>query len=285
MASQIMNLLVEKNIQISDKFVKEIVTFEKWLGNHYTLNTEIINQLNQFDYQEPGRNKLDTLVKKICEMSILLSVPNNTIVTDYKVITNEFKNREKTSQRGRKPKQVSDDYMVYCKEQKEPKKEKPQDKNKKQKKHVPEVVNNTDNTNENSQEKILKININHPCDTTKFYYVDTIKKTYSQLINEFGEPIQKSNITEWTIKIGDIIFSISGDTDAYEWDIKSNIGNLGILQALFFQTNSTHHTQNSIDTIQEYDTVNIETPELDLDDSNLDDIDLSGIDDVFDETM
>jgi hypothetical protein len=96
-------------MQVTDKFMKELSKFYIWAADNQHLvlknqdSTDTIINCDEKSlpiFKEPGRNKMDTYIKTLLSNYTVLL--DGEKCTDYKVISNDFKNNK--PKRKRKPK-------------------------------------------------------------------------------------------------------------------------------------------------------------------------------------
>jgi hypothetical protein len=171
---------------LSDKFSVIIEKFLIWSNeNGYLLNDLVNNSKIEWDmkllsnFKEPGRNKLETFVKKLNKEYLLTK--DNEKVLDIKLMVNNFKeNKPKTK--------VLKEKKVKSKEMK-----------------VKEVKLN------NKKENIY---VDFDLDTNNSYNIDTLEYFTSELIKAFGKPKEIENEDskyEWKLSVNGDIYSI------YDW--------------------------------------------------------------------
>ena len=210
--------IVEK---LTDKFEKDVERFFVWaVKKDYELKNSndesiewSIDLLKTIDFKEPGRNKLESLIKSIRQTyNIFL---NEIEIDDAKLMSKDFKE----SPVEKSPKKVKE-----VKPKKSTKKIKNEDVKsedvelhlKHTDKDVKSEVKPTD------EDAGYKVRIDMTLDTENTFWLDTLEYWTKDLIKVFGKPKktgsdQDDHLYEWKIQVNNTIYTI------YDWHNKEKL--------------------------------------------------------------
>lgn len=178
---------------LSEKFSVIIEKFLIWTNeNDYSLFSKDCNSKVEWDirllsdFKEPGRNKLETFVKKLSKEYLLTK--DNEKVLDIKLMVNSFKETKSKVTCSIKSKTVDVVKEKKCKVKNEKTKEKKQ--------------------------KTESIYIDFDLDTSNTYNIDTLEYFTEDLVKVFGRPkeiIDEDSKYEWKVNVNGDVYSI------YDW--------------------------------------------------------------------
>jgi hypothetical protein len=165
-------------MNLSENFSTMMQKFFIWTEENEYMLTDMINGSNikwdmnlLSDFKEPGRNKIETFVKKLNKEYNLMK--NSEKILDFKLMVKNFKEN--------KPKIVKKDNKNVS-----------LNKNKK-------IVNS------------LSVFVDKSLDTNNTYNIDTLEYFTDELINAFGKPNEikdEDSRYEWKLNVDGEIFSI-----------------------------------------------------------------------------
>ena len=191
-------------MSLTQKFAKELESFFQWtiMNGYIIFDNDEEQRLWDFklvkEFQEPGRNKLEFYIKTLFNQEFTIHLKKNKI-NDAKLLVKDFKSEEPKKETKETPK----------KEIKEtPKKE----TLKKEEKETKETLKK-----EKPKKSEITLKTDNCLDTSKGYFLDTLKFTTEELIKILGEPTKTGNtddehVFEWKIILNKEVFSI------YDWE-------------------------------------------------------------------
>ena len=200
------------SVELSEKFVKELSKFNEFMTNVGYIVRDINDEECEWNvslvgdnYSEPGRNKLESFVKKLMEKYVITL--EETQIEDAKLLVKEFKERPKEE----KPKKVKkEDVKEKPKKVKQnvkeenPKKVEKEEKPKKVKKEVKKEV----------KDGVL---LDFTLDTSDTWHLETLEYWTSELVSVFGTSMrtgttEDKHVFEWKLLVNGDVYSI------YDWD-------------------------------------------------------------------
>ena len=225
--------IVEK---LTDKFEKDVERFFVWATKkEYELKNSndqsfewSINLLNTINFKEPGRNKLESLIKSIRETYNIFR--NGIEVDDAKLMSRDFK--EYPIEKIPKPKKSTkkDEDIKPKKSTKKNEDIKPKKSTKKNEDIQNEDIQNEDIQNEIQDEDIQneiqdRVKLDTTLDTTNTFWLDTLEYWTRDLIKVFGKPKKTGSdkddhLYEWKIQVNNTIYTI------YDWHNKEKLDDI-----------------------------------------------------------
>ena len=203
--------IVEK---LTDKFEKDVERFFVWaVKKDYELKNSndesvewSIDLLKTIDFKEPGRNKLESLIKSIRQTyNIFL---NEIEIDDAKLMSKDFKE----SPVEKSPKKVKE---VKPKKSKKIESEVTEEVKPKKKSKESEVI-------EEVKPEIESVKLDMTLDTENTFWLDTLEYWTKDLVKVFGKPKKTGNdeddhLYEWKIQVNNTVYAI------YDWHNKEKL--------------------------------------------------------------
>jgi len=186
-------------LNLTAKFEKELTKFIAWVEMTDYKISDIVdgtelewNSISLDNFEEPGRNKLETYIKQL--MKVYFVSRDGNEINDIKLMTKEF--REYKPKRSRSDKESESEAKVV-----------------KRVKDVKTKKNIKDKTSKKNE--TFDVVVSDSFDTSDTWYINTLSQSTQDLVNALGEPIKNKNSDdyqyEWKIMVGGKVFSI------YNW--------------------------------------------------------------------
>jgi len=186
-------------LNLTAKFEKELTKFIAWVEMTDYKISDIVdgtelewNSISLDNFEEPGRNKLETYIKQL--MKVYFVSRDGNEINDIKLMTKEF--REYKPKRSRSDTESESEAKVV-----------------KRVKDVKTKKNIKDKTSKKNE--TFDVVVSDSFDTSDTWYINTLSQSTQDLVNALGEPIKNKNSDdyqyEWKIMVGGKVFSI------YNW--------------------------------------------------------------------